>query len=145
MNTVNCSPRHRMNRGLAFGSWPLYFEDMMNGKDFATHVPSVNVIENENDWKIEVAAPGFAKEDFKVNLEKEVLTISAEHKAEAEKAEKNYTRREFSFGSFTRSFKVKENSIDIPKISAAYENGVLNIVLPKLIAEPKRGVTIDIK
>lgn len=141
---MNCSPKNRMHRGLNFGNWPLYFEDILSGKDFASGVPSVNVIENETEWKIEVAAPGFAKEDFNVSLDKDVLTISAEHKSESGKTEKNYTRREFSFGSFKRTFRVKEDSVDVEKITAVYENGILNITLPKMVVEPKKGMTINI-
>lgn len=138
MNTLRFSPARRMHPGSIFGSWPMYFEDMMKGKDFAGFVPSVNISENDKEWHIEVSAPGFSKEDFKINLEKDVLTISAEHKTETGKEEKNYTRREFSFGSFSRAFRVKENTIDTEKISATYENGILNIALPKFIAEPQK-------
>lgn len=122
-----------------FGTFPSYFEDVLNGKDFAGHVPSVNVAENDKEWSIEVSAPGFSKEDFKINLEKEVLTISAEHKAEENKKDgKNYTRREFSYGSFSRSFRIKENTVDVEKIAASYENGILNLSLPKMVAEPEK-------
>jgi HSP20 family protein len=145
MNALKFSPRRMMHPGSVFGAWPSYFEDMMNGKDYAGFVPAVNVAENENNWQIEVSAPGFAKEDFKINLEKDMLTISAEHKTEGEKKEKNYTRREFSYGSFSRAFRVKENTVDVEKIAAVYENGILVITLPKLVAEPKKGVTISIQ
>jgi HSP20 family protein len=121
-----------------FGTLPAYFEDAFNGKDFASYVPSVNLAENDKEWSIEVSAPGFSKEDFKINLEKEVLTISADHKAEVNKNERNYTRREFSYGSFSRSFRIKENTVDVEKIGAAYENGILNITLPKLTVEPEK-------
>lgn len=144
MYTANCNQKNGMHAGRAFGSWPLFFEDMMRGKDFAGHVPAVNIIENESDWKLEVSAPGFVKEDFKISLENNVLTVSAEHKTDAEKEQKNYTRREFSYGSFSRSFRVKENSVDMEKVSAAYENGVLKITLPKLVTEPKKGFSINI-
>ena len=145
MNALKFSPARRMHTGSLFGTWPTYFEDIMNGKDFAGFVPAVNVAENENDWQIEVSAPGFSKEDFKINFEKDVLTISAEHKTEDGKKEKNYTRREFSYGSFSRVFRVKENTVDVEKIAATYENGILAITLPKLNAEPKKGVTINIQ
>lgn len=139
MNTLKFSPARRMYPSSFFGTLPTFFEDAFNGKDFAQHVPSVNVSENDKSWNIEVSAPGFSKEDFKINLEKEVLTISAEHKADATKEEKNYTRREFSFGSFTRSFRIKENTVDVEKIGAAYENGILNIMLPKMEVAPEKA------
>lgn len=141
----NCAPSRRMHRGNYFGSWPMHFEDLMRGKDFAGQVPAVNIIENDNDWKVEVSAPGFSKEDFKINLESNILTVSAEHKAEATTEQKNYSRREFSPGSFSRSFRVKENSVNVENISASYDNGILNITLPKLVAEPKKGVNIQIQ
>lgn len=144
MNTMNCSPR-RMHKGSHFGSWPMYFEDLMKGKDMATNVPAVNIIANENDWQIEVSAPGFTKENFKVNLEKDVLTVSAEYKTESDNTEKNYSRREFSCASFSRTFRVQESNVDIEKITAGYENGILTITLPKIGIEAKKSVNINIQ
>lgn len=140
MNTLKFSPARRMHPSNFFGSFPSFFEDAFSGKDYASFVPSVNIAENEKEWKLEVSAPGFSKEDFKINLEKEVLTISAEHKAEVNKDEKNYTRREFSYGSFTRSFRIKDNTVDVEKIAAAYENGILHISLPKMDVAPEKTV-----
>lgn len=144
MNTLRFSPRRTMFPSSFFGTVPSSCEDVLNGKDFASFVPSVNIVENDKEWKLEVSAPGFSKEDFKINLEKEVLTVSAEHKAEDLKEEKNYTRREFSFGSFSRSFRIKENTVDVEKIGATYDNGILNITLPKLTVEPAK-ITKEIK
>jgi len=115
-------------------------EDMFNGKDCAQFVPSVNLAESKGEWHIELSAPGFSKEDFKLNLEKNVLTVSAEHRTEARKGEKEYTRKEFSIGSFTRTFHVKEDSIDAETISATYENGILNVTLPKKATEAEKKV-----
>lgn len=92
--------------------------------------PSVNVLETEKDFKIEVAAPGLEKKDFKVEVDSGILTISAEKEEETKEEKKNYSRREFSYNKFSRSFQVPDNSIP-EKIDAKYENGVLNIVLPK--------------
>ena len=91
-------------------------------------VPAVNIIENEGNFKIEVAAPGFSKEDFKINLNNEVLTISSEKKDREE--EENYSRREFAYTSFARSFTLSEQ-LDSEKISASYKNGILCVTLPK--------------
>lgn len=140
MNALKFSPARRMYPASFFGSFPSFFEDVMNGKDHANYVPSVNVAENDKEWHIEVSAPGFSKEDFRINLEKEVLTISAEHKTDTTKEQKNYTRREFSYGSFSRSFRIKENSVDTEKIAAAYENGILNLSLPKMVTAPEKAV-----
>ncbi len=96
-------------------------------------IPAVNILENDNEYKIEVAAPGLKKEDIKVELNDNVLTISSETKQEKEDKDKEgrYTRREFSFSSFKRSFTVDEETIDTEKIQAGYENGILNIHVPK--------------
>lgn len=92
--------------------------------------PSVNVSETDKDFKIEVAAPGLEKKDFKVEVDSGILTISAEKEEEAKEEKKNYSRREFSYSKFSRSFQVPDNSIP-EKIDAKYENGILNILLPK--------------
>lgn len=102
----------------------------MFGSDTQSQVPQVNIIEDEKSITIEVAAPGLAKEDLKVDLNKQVLTISAEKKEDAETKKPNYLKREFSYHSFKRSFNVSEN-IEISAIKASYENGILNVILPK--------------
>jgi HSP20 family protein len=140
MNTLKFSPGRSMFPHPFFGTFATRFEDAMTGKDYANFVPSVNIAETEKEWQIEVSAPGFKKEDFKINLEKSTLTISAEQKADETKTEKNYSRREFSYGSFSRSFRIKENTVDVEKIAAAYDNGILNITLPKMVAEPAKEV-----
>lgn len=139
MNTLKFSPARRMFPSAFLDTIPSFFEDAFNGKDFASFVPSVNISESDKEWNLEVSAPGFSKEDFKINLEKEVLSISAEHKAEVNENERNYTRREFSYGSFSRSFRIKENTVDIEKIAASYENGILKVALPKLQVAPEKA------
>jgi HSP20 family protein len=106
--------------------------------------PSVNIIENEGMFKLEVAAPGLAKEDFKINVEDKTLTISAEKKVETETKEgEKILRREFGYSSFKRTFTLPEN-VQVTDIKAVYENGILNVHLPK--AEVKKMVqTIDIQ
>ena len=99
-------------------------------KEFNLNVPPVNVHENEEGYHVEVVAPGLVKEDFKVQLEKGLLTISYEKKnAEEDKTYKTH-RREFSTASFKRTFTVDEK-IDAENIKAKYENGVLQLILPK--------------
>ena len=93
-------------------------------------IPDANVIETEKEFKIELAAPGLEKKDFKIEVDKEVLTISVE-KEEMKKEDKdNFRRREFSYNSFFRSFRLPENLLS-DKIDAHYENGILKLVLPK--------------
>ncbi|PZD76932.1 Hsp20/alpha crystallin family protein [Mesonia sp. K7] len=93
-------------------------------------IPAVNISENENSFKVEVAAPGKNKEDFHIELEKDVLTISAEAKDEKVEEKSNYTRKEFNYHTFKRAFSLPD-MVDSQKITAAYENGVLKIEIPK--------------
>ncbi|MBI3510980.1 MAG: Hsp20/alpha crystallin family protein [Bacteroidetes bacterium] len=103
----------------------------------AEWIPAVNVIENEKDFSIEVAAPGFRKNDFEIVVENGILNISAEHKEETEEKEKNYTRREFSYNQFSRSFSLPENSSD-ENVTAKYDEGVLKLTLSKKTIEPAK-------
>ncbi|MDO3643639.1 MAG: Hsp20/alpha crystallin family protein [Mucilaginibacter sp.] len=104
-----------------------FFEKAFGDGDF---LPAVNIRDAKNSYKVDVAAPGFKKDDFKIATENGVLTISAEtHKDEKEETE-NYTRREFSSSSFTRTFTLPEN-VDEDHISANYNNGLLEIELKK--------------
>lgn len=99
------------------------------GQDFRQLTP-VNVKESENGYVLEVVAPGLNKEDFRIDLDKQTLTISAEKKAEAEDKGNKQVRTEYKFQSFKRSFTVDEK-IDTENISAQYVNGVLALNLPK--------------
>lgn len=96
-------------------------------------IPAVNVTENEDAFIIDVAAPGLQKEDFKVELSNNILSISSEKEQTKEEKDESgsYTRKEFSYNSFQRSFTVPEKLIDQNRISGKYENGILQIVLPK--------------
>ena len=93
-------------------------------------LPSVNIAENTDGFKIEFAAPGLTKEGFKINLDNNVLTVGSEKKEEKEELKENFTRREFNYSSFQRSFTLPD-SANGEKISAEYENGILNIEIPK--------------
>ncbi len=112
-----------------------------------TTLPAVNVKETDDAFEIEVAAPGMSKKDFKVNLENNVLTISSERKEEKKEEEKGrFTRREFSYQSFQRSFTIPENMVEGEKISAKYNDGLLCIHLPKREAvkpKPAREIAIS--
>ncbi|WP_350292353.1 Hsp20/alpha crystallin family protein [uncultured Croceitalea sp.] len=109
-----------------------------------TNIPAVNIKENEADFELELAVPGFKKDDLKVEIDDNVLTISSEAKSENETKEGNYTRREFSFASFKRAFILPE-TIDEVKINANYEDGILRFSLPKkeeALPKPKRFIEI---
>ena len=109
-----------------------------------TNVPSVNIVETDTAFEVAVAAPGKTRKDFNVELDDHVLTISSEstHKDESKTAQ--FTRREFAYDSFQRSFRLPE-TIDTSGIKAKYDNGILTIALPKLeeaIPEPKKQIEI---
>lgn len=94
-------------------------------------IPAVNIQENEENFIVEVAAPGKKREDFNIELENDILTISSVEKREDESVEsRNYTRKEFNYTQFKRAFSLPD-TVDSEKISASYENGVLMISLPK--------------
>lgn len=106
------------------------FSDALNKNYSVNKVPSVNIYEGENEYKIELAAPGLTKEDFKIDLKKDNLSVWAEKKAEEGTVQKDYSRKEFEYSSFARSFVLPEG-VDVDKISAEYLNGVLNITIGK--------------
>lgn len=108
--------------------------DWMNNSLINTNytLPAVNIKENGEGFAVEMAAPGMSKEDFKIELENETLTISAERKTENEVKEgERFTRREFNYQAFRRSFYLPKSTVDYDKIRAKYENGVLTIHIPK--------------
>lgn len=121
--------------------WPKFFNDFFDRDwmDFSTRnfsetnttLPSINIKEEKNGFEVEMAAPGLEKNDFKIELKHNLLTISSEKKIENETKEgENYTRREFSYQSFTRSFTLPEN-VESDKIAAKYEQGILMVSIPK--------------
>jgi len=109
------------------------FDSILNdtfiGDKLISRVPAVNIAENENEFHIELAAPGLKKEDFKINLDKNVLSISADKKAEAAEGTK-FSKREYNYTSFTRSFTLPE-TVDHSKINAEYTDGVLKLTVAK--------------
>lgn len=122
-------------------SFPAYdpWRDFMNLESFfpefstkRSALPAVNISEDDKSYQVDVVAPGFKKEDFKVNVEEDTLTISAETKQETTEGgdNKQYSRREYSYSSFTRSFRLPDNTQD-GAITASYTDGVLKLTIPK--------------
>ena len=107
-------------------------DDFDNYFDLGNHgyLPATNVIENDKEFEIEIAIPGMEKEDIKLNVENNLLTIASEKEVKKEETDKNYTRREFSYGSFCRSFTLPK-TVDVDQIRANYEKGILKVALPK--------------
>ena len=117
------------------------FDDFLT-RDFAqlamqnsstnTTIPAVNIKETSENFEVEMASPGMKKEDFKIELENNQLTISSERETEEEEKEDNrYTKKEFSYQSFQRTFQLPRDVVDVEKIEARYENGMLRLVIPK--------------
>ncbi|MFA5301378.1 MAG: Hsp20/alpha crystallin family protein [Bacteroidales bacterium] len=111
-----------------------------------TTLPAVNIKEDKDGFEVEMSAPGLDKKDFKIELNNSVLTISSEKKVENETKEgQQFTRREFSYQSFSRSFTLPE-TVEGEKIGAKYENGILSVSIPKKEeAKPKPVKQIEIK
>ena len=118
-----------------------FFDKPIGNGEF---LPAVNVRETKNHYKVDVAAPGFKKDDFKVTTEDGLLTISAETNKEDKEEKDNYTRREFTSSSFIRTFNLPDN-IEDDKITANYQDGLLKIELRKSgkNATEKKEVKID--
>lgn len=110
-----------------------------------TTLPSVNVKENEDAFIVEMAAPGMKKDDFQIELKDNILTIRSEVKGEKDNSDSSYTRREFSYRSFQRSFNLNNQVVDDAKIAASYRDGILSITIPKKEeAKPKPAKVIKI-
>ena len=125
------------------------FDDKLTESGFNTakSLPAVNIEEQEDKYVLELAAPGKSKKDFNIELDNDLLTISSEIKEEhkSEDKNRNFTRREFSYESFRRSFTLPD-SVDTTKVKANYKNGVLLVDLPKreeAKKQPKRLIDIS--
>jgi len=129
-----------------FFSRDLWNWGMNNNSSTNTTIPLVNVKETGENFEVEMAAPGMNKDDFKVELDGNLLTITSEKNQENESKDgERYSRREFSYQSFQRTFQLPKEVVDADKIEAKYENGVLRLVIPKNEkAKPRPPKTIQI-
>ena len=110
-----------------------------------TTLPKVNIMEDEDGFNVEMAAPGMRKGDFNIKLDNNVLSISSEKKDENEEDDAKYSRREFSYQAFHRSFTLPETA-DGEKVAAKYENGILKVLIPKkeeAKPKPPKQITIS--
>ena len=124
------------------GSDRLLTNDLFMEKEW---IPAMNIKEKDDLFEIEIAAPGFTKIDFEVSIENGILKISAENSEEMKKEEDDFTRREFNYNSFFRSFKLPENVNEDEMIDATYKRGILKLVLNKLHVDestPKRVIEV---
>lgn len=118
-----------------FRPWGSLFNDTLNGGSLFNplnplNVPAVNIAEKKDQFEVNLAAPGMKKEDFNIDVEGNMLTISAEQKEEKEVKDERYTRKEFNYSSFSRNFTLPDG-VNKEKIDASYENGLLKVTLPK--------------
>ncbi|WP_293895009.1 Hsp20/alpha crystallin family protein [Flavobacterium sp.] len=137
-------------------SWPMLLNNLFNRDAFneGNHnffdqsnavIPAVNIKETTENFAIEMLAPGMTKADFKIEVDKNQLTISAEKQFETETDSDNYHRKEFSFQSLRRTFTLPENIVDVDKINAQYTEGILYLTIPKKEeALPKPAKRIEI-
>ena len=138
--------------GSIFPTWidelfPKHFADeFLTGLNHTSTMPSVNIIENSDSYELQMAIPGFKKSDFNIELDHDVLSISVEANQENSVENQNFTRREFSYSSFKRTFNLPENVIDTNGIKASYLDGILNISIPKreeAKRKPSRNIEIS--
>lgn len=122
------------------------FDDFFVSSGYSGHAfsPSANIKENDLNFTIELAVPGLNKEDFKINLEQDRLTVSAKkEQVKEETTNEKYSRKEFNFSSFSRSFTLPKN-IDKNEITASYNNGILSLNVPKK-EDVKQLKSIEVK
>ncbi|MFZ4545518.1 MAG: Hsp20/alpha crystallin family protein [Saprospiraceae bacterium] len=120
------------------------FESIFDTMSKGIMVPAVNVIENKDNYMVEVAAPGLKKEDFKIEVKDNMLSISSEKEVEKDKSTKKYTRKEYSFSSFARTFYLPDD-VDVNSINANYENGELSIKINRkeVKVENKKEIKVN--
>lgn len=126
------------DRNRLFTDFPLLFDDAFSKNFFEKqnrmfNTPAVNIKETDKSFELDLAVPGMDKKDFKIELKDGSITISAKHenKVEETNEKERYSRREFSYQSFSRSFVLAEDLVDTEGINAKYENGILNVSIPK--------------
>lgn len=133
----------RMNEGMPsvlddfFNPWNEWF-DNAGFLNKTLKMPAVNITETKDEYQVSLAAPGLKKEDFKIDVEGNMLSISCEKEENKEEKEKKFTRREYSYRSFSRSFQLPEE-VNLEKIDARYVDGVLQIILPRREEARKNG------
>ena len=128
LTTKHENPRTSIFNDL-FKPWDEWFDNGIWLKTIQT--PSINIAENKDHFTVSVAAPGLKKEDFKISVDSNILTVSSEKEHKTEEKNENYTRKEYNYASFCRSISLPED-IDKEKINANYQDGILNIRIPRM-------------
>ncbi len=113
-----------------FKPWNEWFDNDNNFGGRLARIPSVNITENKDEYNVSLAVPGMKKDDFKIDVDSNMLTISCEKEEAKEEKDKKYTRKEYSYSSFSRTFTLPDE-VNREKIDARYEEGLLKISLPR--------------
>lgn len=121
-----------------FFQYDPFFKPGWLDREIGKNLPLANIKETDKDYQIDLVTPGFKKDEINIDLENEMLTISAEKKEEKSTENERYTRKEYSYNSFFRAFTLPENT-NPEKLVARYEDGVLKITLPKLAETKAKG------
>jgi HSP20 family protein len=114
------------------------------GNGWTSKLPAVNITESDKAFGLELAAPGLEKGDFNLSVDNQQLTISCEKEEKSESKEEQFTRKEFSYQSFSRSFMLPD-SVDAEKIKASYRDGVLKVAIPKketIVKAPRKQISV---
>ena len=143
MTLVNFNNRTRSHAPYFNNVFDSLFSEALNKNYTINKVPGVNILESETEYTIEMAAPGLEKSDFQINLKKDTLSVWAEKKVADGEVKKNYSRKEFDYLSFARSFTLPE-SVDAEKISAEYVNGILTIAIGKRVEVKEENKEIKV-
>ncbi|MCX2574352.1 Hsp20/alpha crystallin family protein [Pedobacter sandarakinus] len=130
MTLVNFNNRTRNTAPYFNNVFDSLFSDAITKNKMVAHSPNVNLYETEKAYIIELAAPGLNKEDFQINLKKNTLSVWAEVKKDDQQQTKDFSRKEFDYSSFAKSFTLPETA-DGENIEAAYKNGILNVIVGK--------------
>lgn len=138
----------KFKNGSGVNNFPAFFNDTLDRlwkDELVQWMPSVNIKERAEDFKIDLAVPGMDKKDFKIEVENDILIVSGERKEEKSEEHENITRREFHYGSFKRTFTLPETA-DSEKINANYKDGLLSLTVGKREdsrLKPKKQITIE--
>jgi len=139
----------RINKSYVPVFWDDFFNDNFfgygNGERNGSRKPSVNIVEENNAYQIEMAVPGLSKKDIRIDLDNDLLTISYEKEESKDETSRNYLKREFSFASFSRSFQLPD-TIDSENIKANHTDGILSISLPKkeeVVTKAQKSIEIS--
>jgi len=121
-----------------FKPWNEWFDSGLSAR--VMNIPAVNITEQKDDYQVSLAAPGLKKDDFKIDVDGNMLTISSEKEEKKEEKEERYTRKEYSYSSFQRCFTLPDE-VNKEKIEARYEDGLLKLVLPKKEEAKKSAIS----